>query len=99
MEDLDQLVKPTNCFCQFPKTELKKWAKQRYVEHHSTIELLNEASSIHDKEVISAVALIDIDEASMVKMMGNVDLPEHHIVHCRLQAKQMIEELQKENKR
>jgi len=50
-----------------------------------------------DKEAISAVALLDADDSLLLQMMGDVDLPHHHILHCREQAKKLIEELRKEN--
>lgn len=32
--------------------------------------------------MISAVALLDVDKETMLKMMGDVDMLEHHIIHC-----------------
>ena len=87
----DHWRSPTRCFCQFPSEELKKWARKRFCEHHSTIELLSSTDDVHEREMISAVALLDVDEATMLKMMGDVDMPEHHIIHCLQNLKGMVD--------
>ncbi len=73
---------PSRCFCQLPSEELKKWAIKRYCEHHSTMELLSSTSDPYEREQISAVALLDVDHQTMLQIMGGVDKPEHHIIHC-----------------
>ena len=82
---------PSHCFCQVPQEELQTWATRRFKEHHSTLELLKSTDDPHEKEVISIVALLDVDEETMLQMMGNVDKPEHHIVHCRANVKELLE--------
>lgn len=84
------LVKPTHCFCQVPKEELKYWFHKRYNEHHSTIDLLSSTDNAHEKEVISIIALLDLDDKIVMEMMGNVNLPEHHILHCRKEVQGML---------
>jgi hypothetical protein len=85
-----EFIHPTHCFCQFSAAELRKWAEKRYIEQHPTIELLQSSDDPHEKEVISAVALLDVDDDVLLAMMGNVDLPEHHILHCRETVKRML---------
>ena len=72
-----------NCFCHYSKDELKKWTVKHYCEHYSTVELMVSTDDPHEKEIISIVALLDVDEEVMIKMMGNVNKPDHHIIHCR----------------
>jgi len=84
------LIHPTHCFCQIPDQELRPWVDKRYREHYSTIELPNSTDDPHEKELISIVALLDVDEQSMLQMMGQVDLPEHHLIHCRANVKKML---------
>jgi hypothetical protein len=88
---MSENIQPTHCFCQIPDAELKVWATKRYKEKHSTMELLKSTDNPHDKEVIGIVALLDVDEDSMLEMMGGVDRPKHHIIHCRQNVKQMLE--------
>ena len=90
MNDHDKLIHPTHCFCQIPEEELKPWVEKRYVEHQSTIELLHSTDNPHEKEIISIVAMLDVDEADLLTMMGDVDMPDHHILHCRENVKQML---------
>jgi hypothetical protein len=73
---------PEHCFCQLPSEELKKWAAKRFCEHISTMDLLSSTDDSAEREMISAVALLDVDQETMLKMMGDVDMPEHHIIHC-----------------
>ena len=86
----DEIVHPTHCFCEFPVEELRSWAQKRYREQISTMDLLRSTENTHDKEVISAVALLDLDQGTMLSLMGNVDMPEHHLIHCRLQVREML---------
>ena len=34
--------------------------------------------------------MLDVDEPSLLEMMGNVDLPDHHIPHCRENVKHRL---------
>lgn len=90
MNEHDELIHPTHCFCQIPEEELKPWVKKRYVEHRQTIELLRSTDNPHEKEIISIVAMLDVDGEAMLNMMGSVDRPDHHIIHCRENVKQML---------
>lgn len=90
MNEHDELIHPTHCFCQIPEEELKPWVEKRYVEHRQTIELLRSTDNPHEKEIISIVAMLDVDEEAMLNMMGSVDRPDHHIIHCRENVKQML---------
>lgn len=90
MNEHNQDIHPGHCFCQIPDNELRVWATKRYKEHHSTMELLMSTNDPHEKEVIGIVALLDVDEESMLQMMGDVDKPTHHIIHCRQHVKQML---------
>jgi len=97
MMDFKHLPYPTKCFCQISSERLRKWIIERYIRNRPTIDLLDSVSDPLDKEAITAVALVDTDEGTLLAMMGDVDLPDHHILHCRENAKKLIEELKKEN--
>lgn len=87
---MEKVLHPTHCFCQISTEELQTWAIKRYTEHRSTMELLQSTHDPHQKEIISIVALFDVDDATVLKMMGDVDLPDHHIVHCRHKVKKIL---------
>ncbi len=90
MTDTTHLVHPGRCFCQFPDAELRPWVVKRYVEHCSTMDLMRSTDDPHEKELISIVAMLDVDDDTMLELMGNVDFPEHHILHCRQNVKRML---------
>ena len=90
MKTESDLVHPHHCFCQIPNDELQPWVKKRYGEQIPTVELIHSTDDQREKEIISIVALLDVDEKSMLKMMGDVDKPEHHIIHCRENVKHML---------
>jgi len=83
-------VDPTHCFCQVPDEEMRPWVKKRYVDHVPTMELLQSTHDPHEKEVISIVSMLDVDDDSLVKMMGDVDMPTHHIIECRKNVRRML---------
>lgn len=85
-------MNPKQCFCHFQIDDLKKWARKRYCEHYSTVELLSLTEDSHEREIISAVALLDVDEQTMLKMMGDVNMPEHHILHCLAHLRKIVDE-------
>jgi hypothetical protein len=83
-------VDPTHCFCQIPDDEMRPWVEKRYVDHMSTMDLLKSTDDPHQKEVISIVAMLDVDENTLLGVMGDVDMPDHHIIHCRENVRRML---------
>jgi hypothetical protein len=90
MKHHPDLVHPTHCFCQIPEAELRPWVIKKYVEERSTIELINSTNGPREKEIISIVATLDLDEDTMLELMGGVDRPTHHIIHCREDIKRLL---------
>lgn len=88
--ELKHLKHPTKCFCQFKDEKLQPWIDKRYHQNIPTIDLMDEAKSEEEKEMVSAVALLDVDEHIMLKIMDNVDKPKHHIIHCRENVKNIL---------
>jgi hypothetical protein len=81
---------PRHCFCQVSEEELRYWATMRYLEQIPTLELLASTDDPHAREVISIVSLLDVDEVTMLAMMGDVNQPEHHVLHCREQVIRLL---------
>lgn len=92
MAAIDHLQRPGRCFCQIPLQELEVWFERHYVQGIPTVELLKSAANTHDREVISVVALFELDDTSVLKLMGDVNLPEHHILHCREYFREKLSE-------
>jgi len=90
MNPKTDIVHPHHCFCEIPNDELRPWVEKRYGEQIPTVELIRATDDPREKEIISIVALLDVDEESMLHMMGDVNKPEHHIIHCRENVKHML---------
>jgi len=73
----------TRCFCETPLDELRLWATRKYQQGMTTQALMAQAQSDHDREMIAIVALFEVPEEELLQLMGSVDKPEHHILHCR----------------
>lgn len=84
------ILHPTHCFCQVPDDDLRPWVVKRYIEGISTLALLDSTDDPYEKELISIVALLDVDDETLLEMMGNVHLPQHHILHCRENVKTIL---------
>ncbi|MBL7075972.1 MAG: hypothetical protein ISS31_00740 [Kiritimatiellae bacterium] len=83
-------VDPSHCFCQIPEQEMRPWVKKRHVDHVPTMELLQSTDDPHEKEVISIISMLDVDDDSLLSMMGDVDMPDHHIIHCRENVRRIL---------
>lgn len=88
--ELKHLKHPSKCFCQFNKDDLIPWIDKRYHKNIPTIDLLDEATSEEEKEIVSIVALLDVDEHILYKIMDKVDMPKHHILNCRDEIKDQL---------
>jgi hypothetical protein len=90
MKTKSEITAPHHCFCEISEDELKPWVNKRYRENIPTVKLIHSTDDPRQKEIISIVALLDVDEESMLQMMGDVDKPDHHIIHCRENVKRML---------
>jgi len=83
-------ILPTHCYCQYTEEELLPWVRKRYQEHRETIDLLTSTDDFSQKEMISIVALLDVDEATLLAMMKNVPRDDDHIIECRNNARLLL---------
>ena len=90
MKEESEIMAPSHCFCEIPDDEMRPWVEKKFRDHQTTVELINSTDDAHQREIISIVGLFDVDEETMLEMMGGVDKPTHHIIHCREQVKQML---------
>ena len=72
-----------HCFCETPLDELRQWAYRKYHQGMTTQALMAQASSEREREMVAIVALFEVPEEELLRIMGSVDKPEHHILHCR----------------
>jgi hypothetical protein len=83
-------VDPTHCFCQVPEEEMRSWVEKRYIDHVPTMELLQSTDDLHEKEVISIVSMLDVDEDTLLNTMSDVDMPDDHIIDCRENVRRLL---------
>lgn len=91
MKNHPQLIHPHHCYCQIPEVELLYWARKRFIEGISTLELINSTDDPHEREVISIVSMLDLDQGVMLEMMSNVNKPTDHILHCWEYVRRLLE--------
>ncbi len=95
MADFESLPSLTKCFCQIPVEKIEQWAKERYINKRATVDLLCSTTNAEDRHAITAVALLDVEESTLIKMMGDINMPDHHMLHCREKAKKIVDEITK----
>ena len=93
MDDRQYDSLPRHCFCHYTKAEMLPWMKKRYLHRVPTVELLDSTADPRGREIITIVGLLDVDDATLLKMLGNTGLPDHHILHCCENAKKVLLEL------
>ena len=81
---------PEHCFCHYALEELQPWVEKRYRENIETVELLSSTEDLHERELIGIVGMFDVKEELMLELMGDVGMPEHHIIHCRENVKKLL---------
>jgi hypothetical protein len=87
------LVKNPRCFCKVPLTDLEKWAHKKYIEGKNTLQLLQEARSEYDKELITIIAMFDVDSKTMNKMLGHQTKPSCNLEMCRSHVHEWLENI------
>lgn len=91
------LSKIKHCFCHHSPLNISKWIKRRYIDKIPTVELINNAESKNDIEVISLVGLIDVPENDLLTAMSDVDKETSHILGCRASAVKMLDKIRQDN--
>jgi hypothetical protein len=77
------IPRPTRCFCQIPVHELIGWARRKYFDHLSTIQLLGMAKDHREREAVGIVALLDLPDADVVLLMTPLTQSHCNVLACR----------------
>jgi hypothetical protein len=82
---IDTEIVPTvrRCFCQIAVRELIRWARLKYVEGVSTVELLRLAADHQEREAIGIVALLDVPDEDMVRILSPLAPSYCNVLTCR----------------
>jgi len=81
--DISVIPIPHRCFCQIAPEELKRWARLKFVEHVPTLELLGLARDLREKEAVGIVALLDVSDDEVIRMMRPLSQSRCNILACR----------------
>ena len=77
------ILRPTRCFCQIPVHELIGWARRKYLDRLSTIQLLAMAKDPREREAVGIVALLDIPDADVLLLMTPWTQSHCNVLACR----------------
>jgi hypothetical protein len=77
------IPRPTRCFCHIPAHDLIGWARRKYLDRLSTIQLLAIAKDHREREAVGIVALLDIPDADVVLLMTPLTQSHCSILACR----------------
>jgi hypothetical protein len=83
----DTLTDQPRCFCKIPINDLEKWAYKKYVQGRNTLELYAEANNSYDRELISIIALLDVDNENLDRMLHHQTKPTCNLEECRKRVK------------
>ena len=84
-----KLVRPSRCFCAIPEDAVRPWIVRRYVEQRPTLELLRSTNSAEEKAIITMVALLDLDDRTVLNLMRNAGQTDDHVLACRRRVKRL----------
>jgi len=81
-----------DCLGKYDFDNIALYARKRFFEGYSTIELLQQATTIREKEEIALVAMMDIDDSTVSNLQLTCQYAEKcQVTSCRKVIKQMIE--------
>jgi len=82
-----------DCLGKYDFDNIALYARKRFVDGISTIELLQKATSTREKEEIALVAMMDIDESSVENLQLSCQHAEKcKVTNCRKLIKKIIED-------
>ena len=89
--------KPKLCFCRYRVDELAALAKTKFIEHRSTIDMMENAGSDIERAEVAIISLFDVDDATLMEVMkGKLEDGDCNVVSCRRMLKRQIETLNEE---
>ena len=82
-----------SCLGKYDFDNIVSFAKKRYVEGCSTIELMEQAGSEREKQEIALVSLLDVEDDRIRDLrLSCIYEGECKVIDCRAKLKKMIEE-------
>ncbi len=84
---------PTRCFCQITLRELKPWARLKYIEHVPTVRLLQMAKGAEEREAVGIVALLDVPDDEVIRMLSPLSQARCNILECRDHVREWLRDM------
>ncbi len=82
---------PSRCFCKYDADELKEVAYKKIIQKVPTLELLGSAKSQREKELISVVAMLDLDDnVAEIMIREKMSAESCDVLGCREGLKQRL---------
>jgi hypothetical protein len=72
-----------HCFCEIAARDLMRWARLKFIEGASTMALLRLAASPQEREAIGIVALLDVPDDDIVRLLRPVAPSHCNVLVCR----------------
>lgn len=69
--------------CTIPIEEIGVWAERRFIDNISTLELLKLAKNDREKEIITVVGMLDVDDKKLNSMLETAKESDCNIYACR----------------
>ncbi len=82
---------PGRCFCQVAMDDLMGWARKRYLEGLSTVQLLGMAKSRQEKEAVGIVALLDVPDEELVRVLSPLRASDCNVLACREHVRKWLD--------
>lgn len=75
---------PSSCFCKYHAAELLDIARKKLVEGIPTVDLIKQAASDHEIELICTVAMLDLDDGVAEIMINeHMSVESCDVLACR----------------
>ena len=82
-----------SCLGNYDFEHIVSFARKRFIEGCSTIELMDQAASEHEKQEIALVSLLDVEDDKIQGLrLSCIYEGECKVIDCRDKLKKMIEE-------
>ena len=82
---------PGRCFCQIAMDDLIGWARKRYLEGLSTLQLLAMASNRQEKEAVGIVALLDVSDEELARVLSPLRASDCNVLACREHVRKWLD--------
>ena len=78
--------------CSIPIDEIGFWAEKRFIDKIPTVELLKQAQTDREKEIVTVVGMLDVDDATLDVMFNTAKESDCNIFACRARLKKWLEQ-------